>query len=169
MAETKRRSPAVFDRALGEWQPQPQFIAFPEFQEAPPAPANPVIAFRIGQDVLRYEDWSRWAKPQYFFFPEFEQPAPAPANPVIEFRQARIHLLPPEAFVLPQSSFAFRSEEPPAPANPVIAFRMGQMQLQRAEMLVLAQYQRFPYVSTVAPPVQAFKSRMGTSVGLGTT
>lgn len=84
MAETKRKTPAIPERYLGERWVVPQFIEFPEFQE-PPAPANPVIPFVRGQWLADDEPLlPEGAFSHYWPFPYFEQPPP-PANPVIGY------------------------------------------------------------------------------------
>lgn len=85
MGQARRRTPAIFDRALGVWQPPPQVNDFVIFRE-PPLPASPIIAYRYGQDVLAWLD--AFVAPHHLPFPYWQEP-PAAANPHFEFRLPR--------------------------------------------------------------------------------
>lgn len=144
MTETKRRTPAIFDRALGEWQPPPQYIPFPEFEQPPP-PASPVIGYRYGQWIGDAVE-PLFVRPEYQRFPYFQEP-PAAANPVIAYRlgqwlgDAVEPLIGVTARHLPFPYF----EQPPPAANPVIIFRYGQLLLDDPTVPISGRYFQYPY------------------------
>lgn len=152
MAETKRRAPAVFDRTLGEWQPTPQYVAFPEFQE-PPLPANPVIGYRYGQDVLlRLE---AFVAPRHLPFPYWQEPPVEPARLVIPFLRGQWigDELPPLVGTAPRHfPFPYFEQPPPPLASPVIAFRYGKVGVWPADIPVTGLFIAFPFVVGEAPP-----------------
>lgn len=143
MAETKRRTPAIFDRQLGEHFPGPKVNAFVLFQEPPP-PANPVIPFRVRLlselDVVPLPEGSH---PRYLPFPYLDASL-FPASPVIGLRYGRPLLDDPQLLVGPQRFPFPYFQAVLAAANPVIAYRMRQLAELGVEPIV-AFPQRFPF------------------------
>lgn len=162
MAETKRRPPAIFDRALGEYQPTPSVGRVVPFQE-PPLPASPVIAFRYGQWLGDAVKPLVGTGPRHLPFPYFEQPPP-PASSVITFRYGQDVLGQAKASVKPRFlPFPYWQEPPPAAANPVIPIRLGQGVLVRSELeaFVPPQVLPFPYFEQPTPANPIIGTRYG--------
>ena len=83
MAQGRRKTPAIPDRTLGEWQPTPQFIRIP-LPGVQPAAANPVVPFRYGRDVLAWPE--AFVVARHLPFPYWQE---MPASPGIGFRYGR--------------------------------------------------------------------------------
>lgn len=155
MADIKRRPPAIFDRALGEWHPQPHYQRFPYFAQL--AAANPVIPARYGRDILP-RDEAR-VDPKFGPFPYFEQPA----SPVIPPRMGQDVLARDEARPAVDPQFLpFPYFKQPLAANPVIGVRIGRDISLRDEAFVAAHFLVFPYFQ--APPNPGIPLRLGQDI-----
>lgn len=144
MAEVRRKPPALFDRTLGEWQPTPQYIPFPEFQE-PPLPANPVPPIRI-RLLSELEVEFPHVQPKYQRFPYFEQPA----SPVIAYRYGQDVLARPEAFIIPRHLPFPYFEQPGLPHDP--EDRHSIYFIDETKAFVAPRFLPFPYRPEAPPP-----------------
>lgn len=157
MAETKRRTPAIPDRPERP-VPGPQFFYVPG---PPEAPANAVIAFRYGRDVLAGPE--AFVTPRFLPFPYWQEPPATPANPVLGFRYGRDVLEGPSAFVPPHYlPFPYFEQ----PASSLIPVRYGRDVLWVPEALVSPRYLPFPYAGE-APASPSVPFRYGRPVSEG--
>lgn len=152
MAETKRRTPAIFDRQPGEYFPGPKVNAFVLFQQ-PPAPASPVIAYRtrvLSELVVE----PRPVPPYFFALVPFT--AAALASPVIPHRYGRDVLSAPAAFVAARfQSFPYFQGAAPAPASPVIPCIRGQWIGDAVVPLIGTGPRHLPFPYSTFPPPPA--------------
>ena len=144
MGEIRRKTPALPDRQSGEWQPPPQFIRVP-LPGVQPVAANPVIAGRVGQDLL--EDPRALVPARHLPFPYWQA---APASPVIGYRYGRDQVLDLAAFVLPRyEPFPFFQA---LAASPLIVYRYGARLGEGEAPFVLPRYLPYPFFQAAPPP-----------------